>query len=54
MSTFKTTYDDPALSGEAIAPDRARALLGQVNRLLFGLVSCSTPSSCWIARSVSS
>lgn len=30
MSTFKTTYDDPALGGEAIAHDRARELLGQV------------------------
>jgi FtsH-binding integral membrane protein len=30
MSTFKTTYDDPALGGEAIAHDQARALLGQV------------------------
>jgi modulator of FtsH protease len=30
MSTFKTTYDDPALRGDAIAHDRARALLGQV------------------------
>jgi hypothetical protein len=30
MSTFKTTYDDPALGGEAIAHDSARELLGQV------------------------
>jgi FtsH-binding integral membrane protein len=30
MSTYETTYDDPALGGEAIAPDRARQLLGQV------------------------
>ena len=30
MSTFKTTYDNPALGGEAIAHDRARELLGQV------------------------
>jgi FtsH-binding integral membrane protein len=30
MSTFKTTYDDLALGGEAIAHDRARELLGQV------------------------
>jgi FtsH-binding integral membrane protein len=30
MSTFKTTYDAPALAGDAIPHDRARALLGQV------------------------
>ncbi len=30
MSTVKTTYDDPALGGEAIARDQARELLGQV------------------------
>ena len=30
MSTFKTTYDNPALGGDAIAHDRARELLGQV------------------------
>jgi FtsH-binding integral membrane protein len=30
MSTFKTTFDGPALAGDAIADDRARALLGQV------------------------
>jgi FtsH-binding integral membrane protein len=30
MSTFKTTYDTPALGGDAIAHDRARELLGQV------------------------
>jgi FtsH-binding integral membrane protein len=30
VSTFNTTHDDPALGGQAIAPDRARALLGQV------------------------
>jgi modulator of FtsH protease len=30
MNTFKTTYDDPALCGDAIAHDRARELLGQV------------------------
>ena len=30
MSTFNTTYDDPALGGEAVAHDRTRALLGQV------------------------
>ena len=30
MSTFKTTYDDPALRGSAIAPSETRALLGQV------------------------
>ena len=30
MSTFKTTYDAPALAGDGIADDRARALLGQV------------------------
>jgi len=30
MSTFTTTYNDPTLGGEAIAPDRARELLGQV------------------------
>src|SRR5215208_4797029 len=30
MSTFKTTYDGPALAGDAIPQDRARALLGQV------------------------
>ena len=30
MNTFKTTYDDPALCGDAIAQDRARELLGQV------------------------
>ena len=30
MSTFKTTYDGPALAGDEIAHDRARALLGQV------------------------
>ena len=30
MSTFKATYDEPALGGEAIAHDRARELLGQV------------------------
>ena len=30
MSTFNTTYDDPAPGGAAIARDRARELLGQV------------------------
>ena len=30
MSTFKTTYDAPALAGDAIPHDRARELLGQV------------------------
>jgi FtsH-binding integral membrane protein len=30
MSTFKTTFDGPALAGDAIADDRARALLGHV------------------------
>ena len=30
MSTLNTTHDGPAVSGEAIAGDRARALLGQV------------------------
>ena len=30
MSTVNTPYDGPALAGSAIAPDRARALLGQV------------------------
>src|SRR3954464_13137007 len=30
MSTVKTTYDDPALGGKAIARDQARELLGQV------------------------
>jgi FtsH-binding integral membrane protein len=30
MSTVNTPYDDPALAGTASAPDRARALLGQV------------------------
>jgi FtsH-binding integral membrane protein len=30
MSTFKSTYDDPALGGDALEHDRARALLGQV------------------------
>jgi modulator of FtsH protease len=30
MSTFKATYDDPVLGGEAMARDQARALLGQV------------------------
>jgi FtsH-binding integral membrane protein len=30
MSTFKATYDDPVLGGEATARDQARALLGQV------------------------
>jgi FtsH-binding integral membrane protein len=30
MSTFNTTQDDPALGNGAIAPDRARELLGQV------------------------
>jgi FtsH-binding integral membrane protein len=30
MSTFDTTYDDPALGTEAVAHDRARALLGEV------------------------
>jgi FtsH-binding integral membrane protein len=30
MSTFKTTYDAPALAGDEVAHDRARALLGQV------------------------
>jgi hypothetical protein len=30
MNTFKTTYDDPALCGDASAHDRARDLLGQV------------------------
>jgi hypothetical protein len=29
MSTYETTYDDPAVAGEAIEPD-ARELLGQV------------------------
>jgi FtsH-binding integral membrane protein len=30
MSTFKTSYDDPAHDGRAIARNRARELLGQV------------------------
>jgi FtsH-binding integral membrane protein len=30
MSTFKTTYDDPARRGDATPHDRARELLGQV------------------------
>jgi FtsH-binding integral membrane protein len=30
MSTVNTPHDGPALAGSAIAPDRARALLGQV------------------------
>jgi FtsH-binding integral membrane protein len=30
MSSIKSTYDDPALGGKAIAPDEARELLGQV------------------------
>jgi FtsH-binding integral membrane protein len=30
MSTVKTTYDDPALGGQAIERDRARELLGPV------------------------
>jgi FtsH-binding integral membrane protein len=30
MSSIKTTYDDPALAGKAIARDQARELLGQV------------------------
>jgi FtsH-binding integral membrane protein len=30
MSTLNTTHDGPAVGGEAIAGDRARALLGQV------------------------
>jgi FtsH-binding integral membrane protein len=30
MSTFRATYDDPVLGGEAMARDQARALLGQV------------------------
>jgi modulator of FtsH protease len=34
MSTVKTTYDDPALGGQAIARDQARALLGQVMGLV--------------------
>jgi FtsH-binding integral membrane protein len=36
MSTFRSTYDDPALGGDAVARD-ARELLGQV----MGLVSCA-------------
>ena len=34
MSTFKTTYDDPALGGEAIARNRSRELLGQTMGLV--------------------
>jgi hypothetical protein len=34
MSTIRTTYDDPALAGKAIAHDQARALLGQVMGLV--------------------
>jgi FtsH-binding integral membrane protein len=30
MSTYTPTYDEQPIGGEAIAPDRARALLGQV------------------------
>ena len=30
MSTFNTTHDGPAVAGAEVAPDRARALLGQV------------------------
>jgi FtsH-binding integral membrane protein len=30
MSTVRTTYDDPALAGEAIARDQTRELLGRV------------------------
>jgi FtsH-binding integral membrane protein len=30
MSTVNTPYDDPALAGSVVAPDRTRALLGQV------------------------
>ena len=33
MSTIRTTYDDPALAGDAIERD-ARALLGQVMGLV--------------------
>jgi hypothetical protein len=34
MSTVNTAYDDPALGGQAIARDQARALLGQVMGLV--------------------
>jgi FtsH-binding integral membrane protein len=30
MSTFNTTHDGPAVAGAEVAPDRTRALLGQV------------------------
>src|SRR3990170_3697351 len=38
MSTIRTTYDDPALAGKAIAHDQARALLGQVMGLVAATV----------------
>jgi FtsH-binding integral membrane protein len=34
MSTVRTTYDDPALAGEAFARDRGRELLGRVMGLV--------------------
>jgi uncharacterized protein len=34
MSAVKSTYDDPALGGQAIARDQARGLLGQVMGLV--------------------
>jgi hypothetical protein len=43
MTTVKTTYDDPALAGEAIARDRGRELLGRVDifNVFLLLLGCS-------------
>jgi hypothetical protein len=37
MTSFNTTYDGPALGGEATAHDDARKLLGQVMGYVAGL-----------------
>ena len=37
MSATGTTYEDPALGGEAITRDRGRVLLGQVMGFFLGV-----------------
>jgi hypothetical protein len=48
MSTVRTTYDDPALAGEAFARDRGRELLGRV----MGLVAVAVGFAAVIAASI--
>jgi Inhibitor of apoptosis-promoting Bax1 len=46
MSTVKTAYDDPALSGKPIARDQARALLGQVMGVVAVAVGFAALGAC--------